>query len=174
MVEDNESLGYDSGAYRYAINKYVDEYKYFFFTHDDTYPRKHFWADRMIYQLESSDVVALTTFHNNWDSEEQFQFVRSLMKNQAVEKDTYRGIFGPIFATTPNVLRKVKEAGYLNYEVVDKVVTAQGMERGWGYIFGEMECTVSQMYPEDGPIQLFEYHGDMYDAYITHVLVRRS
>jgi len=167
-VDTNLKGGYDTGAYLYAIKKYLTNDTHFLFCHDDVVFKPNF-EEFMLRKLQHCDVLALSTFIGKWDSQEQKDICMQIVgMKEFVEK---KCIFGPIFFTTNRVIRKLQYKNLLNYRPSNKL-GQQAMERGWGYMFDAIEAKIDELvpFPKTGE----PLNENNHDTVITHRWQRKQ
>jgi hypothetical protein len=134
--------GYCSGAYIYAMKNYIYHPMfdgYFCFLQDSVEFKSNVFFELTNSSLSDSNVVTIYTFPpNQYDSENQAEFVKNLIGNN----NASIGIFGPMFSITKNAINKL-HAEWLH--IPKNKFEEMGMERAWGVMFNNAELTVSSI-----------------------------
>lgn len=139
-IDKTPYSGYDSGAYIYVYENYVDtEY---IFLQDSLEIKNWTWAYEISNKLKSHDVVSWRVFDKNvcpYDSDEQ----RTWLRNMIGTDDYDWGIFGPIFSIKREAMNKIKDNNL--FIIPTSKIEQQGMERGWAIIFKKLNITVTPL-----------------------------
>jgi len=123
--------GYDTGAYKYAYERYREQEDLFIFLQDSVEIKSPNWFPAIMIKLQEGDVCAWLTFTDWYDNQEQVDFVQKYFNEHRYEK----GVFAPMFAIRTKDMDKVYEkTGIKDVQVYNKW-TQQAMERGWAVAF---------------------------------------
>ena len=123
--------GYDSGAYIYAYNNYVDDY--YIFLQDSITVKSPEWFNYFKEKRNEDTINPLLQFSMCWDNLEQRMWVEQKFNGNFKLPNV--GVFGPIFQASRKSLNKINELHNLTKFIPShKITSQQGMERGWTYL----------------------------------------
>ena len=153
-------MGYDTGAYIYAINNIKSD-KYYFI-HDSLIIRDLDFFKKIDIILSDGVVACLLGFGKNlYDNKEQIDFCIENIKS--IDYDI--GIFGPIFAIMRSDVDKIIDS--LNFHPISKI-QQMGMERGWSIIFKKYNIKVIPVFGDFDINKIINNKYSNFTKYLPH------
>jgi hypothetical protein len=150
IVDRTPYSGYDTGAYIYAYNNYIDE-NYLFLQDSIIIKEKSLIRDGLSI-LDNNTIVPLIIFDpkkNFYDNHVQMEWVNSKIGSHIYEY----GIFGPMFFAKRITLDKIKN---INNAIPYDKNTQQAMERGWSVFFKQNGINIV-------PLERYEHSNYLFD-----------
>lgn len=156
ILDTTPYCGYDTGAYIYAYNNYVDD-SYLFLQDSIIIKDKMLIKDGMS-NLNEYTIIPLIVFNpmnNFYDNYEQMEWVQNKIGHH-----NYRiGIFGPMFFAKRKSLDKIKN---LNNFIPHNKNIQQAMERGWSVLFEQNNLNIIPLEKHQHSNYLFDIDGYKY------------
>ena len=161
-----ENSGYDTGAYIWAFQQY--KAMSYLFMHDSMVITGKDWL-KQFHEIakQGADVVPWCTFSPYLLGVEQDE-ERIIRDTYGLYEEPGYGFFGPIFWAKRSALKKIKDAGYMNY-IPSQKKQAQACERFWSLYCARLKIPVIPVHP-DGFATV--YHGSQHPNISKHFLRR--
>lgn len=146
---------YDTGAYVLIYENFLKHLdcldKKVFFSHDSIIPTKVDSIEKMMYINNSDSVTAWYTHQLFFDSEKQKKYCKEMFDIMKIGLSNYNFdtiheylIFGPIFSTSLDIMRKLRSN--FNLSKLFGSITCKeeqcGMERLWGILFQTLHIPI--------------------------------
>lgn len=156
ILDNTPYNGYDTGAYIYAYNNYVDEN--YLFLQDSIYIKDKYLIKDGLSILNEHTIVPLIVFNpinNFYDNQEQINWVQNKIGHHHYQI----GIFGPMFFAKRASLDKIKN---LNNLIPHNKNIQQAMERGWSVVFEQNNLNILPLEKYQHSNHLFDIDGYKY------------
>lgn len=143
LVETSKYGQYELGSIRHAYFEHKPER--FLFIHDSVELKSKDWWLPFEFKLREYNVVPWITFNPvNFDTQDQVNFIQS---TYGLTLDpSYVGIFGSMFCTSLDVMKRLEDRGWLGFACPTKIIS-MAMERAWPLAFRAVGASVGAVFP---------------------------